>query len=100
MVGVPEQTYMRGLCAGQDLLERYRVDKVAVRLDDDGDAAWPGVFTELMHARRDARDYLFPRPIELVSEDADVWRVQRRGQINETARVGDALFALRGIRLV
>src|SRR5215469_1809299 len=76
---------MRGLRTGQDLLERCRVHKVAVRFDDDGYAAGPGVFAELVHARSHPRDDLLPRPIEFVSEDADVWRPQRRGQVNEAA---------------
>src|SRR5215469_11185515 len=88
---------MRGLRTGQHLLERCRVDKVAVRFDDDGYAAGPGVFAELVHARGHARDDLLPRPIEFVSEDADVRRPQSRGQVNETAGVGNAFLPLGGV---
>ena len=84
---VPEQRDIRHRGAIEDRAQRSAVGKVAVRLDDDRDAAPLGVFAERAQPVDHPGDDSIPRLSRrnLVAKDADVGDLQTTGQIDEAA---------------
>ena len=75
VVCVPEQRHMRRGGALEQFLQQRRLDEVAVRFNDDHDAAVAGVAPQFAEPRRNVgQDLLASGRVELVPEDPHMRR--------------------------
>ena len=100
MVRVPKQCHVRRVGLLQDCAQRWRIGKVAVRLDHNRDISWTGVVPKLAQRVCNVLESLVSGTHNFVSENTDIGRAERVGQVDEAASVGHLLRVFLRIGIV